>query len=545
MDGIEANKLDKSEASSTYGAYEMAEAHGAAASYNSGVDDTAFVNAAIAAAIASGRELRLSRVYSIPAGGLTASAPIKISGIGGRFTSANQGGTFPGIAPSGFRCSSTTADCLTTNAAAPILTDFAIINTAVTAPTAGTGLTINAGYNHAVTRVTVAGFYNDIKIDGRFGTIDSCHFYDPVNYGMWFKDLLVPGDAGDFGDQGITNCVIAMYGRTTDAEAAVRWDSGGGIRWNGNKIVAGTGPDASGIGNFRYGLDIMAEDGCTSGEFMVIGGGVSTCSTACVRIGAVGAGGLGSLTFSGVVFQGAGLTAKAFLIGASDVAHGNSVRDINIACCSFKGVPTGGIVAYNCRGLHIGTNTWGYAEYTGPLITLAGGTDTGIGTQDVTIAQQNLEANDYGVDVILDLRHPGTSPHPITGTIDYSFSTSMMANVVGTWVTAGYVDATTTGGGFVLDVEFTGIDYGAWTAIYAHYRRVLTSDGTGGADLTIATLGTDETAGTGAHYAVRFDTTTTPNRVAVQYQLLTGGGVIWGKVAVKASGMVGRWHVGP
>ncbi|HEY5563849.1 MAG TPA: hypothetical protein VIK72_19205 [Clostridiaceae bacterium] len=547
VNAINMNKIENQLESNTSDlakkvTYFMPENYGASSTYSAGVDDTSFVQQAIDGAVAIGGEVRLTRMYYIPSGGLMVNGTLKISGVGGRLISTNQGGTFPGIAISGFRCSSATADCLTTNSAGTILVDFAVINTFIGNPTAGTGIKMNSGHNHALSRVTVQGFFNDIQVEGRFGTIDSCHFYDPVNYGMYF--LNDNAGEGDFGDQGICNCVVAMLGRKTNAISAVRWESGGGIRWSNNKIVAGTGPGASGIGAFNYGLDIMVADGCTTVEFMVIGGGISSCSVAPVRIGQKGSSllsGMYDLTFNGVVFQGSGTSAVAMLIGSADTTHADNIGNVYIGGCTFKGVPSGGIVAYNMHNLVVGTNIWQKAVYTGALVTLAGGNDTGVGTQGVNIAKQNIGSM-TSVDLVRDNRKLSSWPSQ-SGEVDHGFTTPFYANVVGTWVTLGYFDLLANeGGAFMIDIEFSGYDY-SFGAMYARYKRVISRVGNTSGIVTVAVLGTDEVGGTGTRYAVQF-VTTTNNRVIIQYQLTTSGVTVWGRAKVQASGQIALSHVG-
>jgi hypothetical protein len=469
--------------------------------------------------------------------GLTVSKPTTIIGAGGMFTATNQGGTFPGSAATTLIVNSTTATALSLTSPGCTIEDLAVVNVSSSDATAGYGIDMSAAHNFRLSRVTVQNFWINVHAQGRFGTIDSCNILDPVHYGIFFT-----GATGqeDFGDQGVSNSVIALYGRTTNPVAAVRWESGGGIRWASNKIVAGTGPGATGIGSWQYGIDITAVPGVITVEWEIIGGAISTCTTACLRITQQDTGQFSSATVRGVVFQGAGTGARGIVIGAVDSNHSNSIRNISIDGCDFKGVLGGPIAVNNSHGVHIGTNTYDDAAYLDALVHLGGGADDGIGTIGVSVAKQNLGGM-AGVDVIRDERRLG-SVASLSGSVDHGFTRNFYANSVGTWVTLGYFDLPTTDGGTgSLEVELTGYDYGVGP-MYARYRRLLTK-AEGSNTVTVTTDGTDVTAGAGSHYAVQF-VTTTANRVIVQYQLTTGSLTIWGQAKVTPSGHFALSHAG-
>jgi len=206
-----------------------------------------------------------------------------------------------------------------------------------------------------------------------------------------------------------------------------------------------------------------------------------------------------------------------------------------------------GITAYNCTGLRIGANVYG--GNMGPLITLAAAPDTGSGMHSVDIDRQTLgnsEGSDqvplHGIDVIVDNRLNSTPANCQNGSIDHSFTTGVVAQTVGTWVTLGYFDLPVNASGVQLDILLTGYDWSVGP-MFAHYRRALTkAEGSG--TVTVTTLGTDETAGVGSHYAVQF-VTTTAKRVIAQYQLTTAGTTLIGRAKVTPQGDIARSHVGP
>lgn len=487
---------------------------------NNPLGDAVALASAHAALPAAGGALRLQAgTYACGATGVTFTKPTTLIGEGGRFVSTSQGGTFPGSAITTITFSSRTADALKFTAPGSGLMDLAVVNTNdnTTPPTAGVGVTFTTGYNSAMTRATVAGFYDCVQLAGRFATIDSCHIYDPVNYGL---HLTYVAGQTDFGDIGVSNSVIAMYGRTSSAVAACRWDGGGGIRWVNCKIVAGTGPGAAGIGGFQYGLDIMAADGVSTVEFMVVGGGISSCSVACVRIGQTGTGNMNDLTFHGVVFQGSGAAAVAMLVGASSTALLNNIRSVVVSGCTFKGVLAGGIVAYNMRALTIGPNNWSNVAYTGPLITLAGGNDNGGGTVDVHVAKQNLMGNANAVDIVQDNRAAFTNNAPaLTGNIDLNYASGVYLPGSTAMTSVFEFDARHYYAG-IVDITFTGSVSGVGGLVY-QLRRTFTTSNTN-TTTTVATPAswTDFSTGPGAA-SVAIQVVVTGLTVKVQVQTTT------------------------
>lgn len=534
--------------------------------YISGADDTGAADSlsALQAAIdgaSAGDTIYLPRGKFLISAPLVIDKPLVIRGGGGMFTASNQGGTWPGVAGTTIVTSSATANGLNITAAGVVLEDFAVVNTRALAspPSAGTGIYMNNANNFRLSRMTVAGFYDCVRFEGRFGNMDSCNIFDPVRYGaLLYNDN--PNEE-DFGDQGISNCNIAMYGRQSDADAAVRWESGGGIRFTGNKIVAGTGPGATSIGKFKYGVDIMAANTMASVEFMIAGGAISTCTQACIRMGqqsADGTSGFGSMTVSGVVIQGAG--GKGILIGGAAAGLVNNIREVVITGNTFKGVTAGGIVAYNMRGLVVGPNVWEKATYTGPLITLAGsssaGTDNQASTQQVDIARQTVVATtqDQNVTVINDRRRVATNGS-LDGFVDYRYKRNVYINTAG-WKTLYTIEPPDEGGSGFVDVVLAGQDYmtgggGPWF-VQKIRRSYLKTSGAGSA-ITIATVGTDEIVSANSTTAVNgYGPANVGLRVVdggsgkmlVQVAMNSPSATVWGDIEVNVAGRVQKFSIG-
>jgi len=490
---------------------------------------------------------------------LIINKPLVIRGGGGMFSAANQGGTWPGVAGTNIVTTSATANGLRITSGGVVIEDIAVVNTRTLAspPTAGSGIFMETANNFRLSRVTVAGFYDCVLAEGRFGNMDSCNIYDPVRYGILFRNDNT--DEYDFGDQGISNCNIAMYGRKTTATAAVRWESGGGIRWTGNKIVAGTGPGASGIGMFEYGLDLMVADTVSTVEFMVAGGAISTCTQACIRIGTQNsggtAGGFNSFTVSGIVFQGAAGTGKGIVVGSSTSATVNNIQQVVIIGNTFKGVTSGGIVAYNMRGLMVGPNLWNGEAYTGPLITLAGsssaGSDNGVSTQQVDIYRQTVinSVSQPSYTVIKDNRVIGTIGSQ-DGFVEYRYKRNMYTNTSG-WKTMFTIEPPNSGGGGMIEVNVTGADSiaGGGSPFFARrIRRGFIKAGTTGGAITVTTLGTDELVSTtgvlgDANFGLRV-VDGGSGKLLVQVEKLAHSNTLWGAIEVNLSGHIQKFSIG-
>lgn len=523
----------------TYSRFEMPEASGAAAAYSGSVDDTAALQAAITAAVASGRPVRLNRIYNCPTGGLTASGPVTIIGGGGSFTGDPIDSTTP-TALTGIRCASGTASALTLNGAGNTLRDFAVFNDVSVAPTSGVGINFTDCSQTFMSGVTVQAFYRNVQTFGVFWTFQNCHFYDAVDASVYLDNGV--GSYTDHGDLGINNCVFAQNYKTWDCASGLYWRSGGGLRIVGNKFLGGA---AVGItaGKFGTCINLKAANSTSTGDIIIAANSISNFTVAGINCGHeyTGTGTAGFILYGNITnneinvgFSG----SSAITVGAYNTAARNSIKNILISDNTFDNVPKG-ISAYNLNGLTVGINHWS-SNVTGPLVTLADGTDDGTGTQGVEIARQGTGTL-TGTDYIYDKRKL-TSSDVMTGTVDHSWTTKLYANVVGTWVTLGYIDLPVTNGGTAsLEVLITGYDF-AVGPIYARYQKVLTK-ASGTRAVTVADEVADFTAGAGSHYAVQF-VTTTNDRVIIQVQLTTGSATIWGKARITPRGDIERSHRG-
>ncbi|GAP53944.1 hypothetical protein AHiyo6_05090 [Arthrobacter sp. Hiyo6] len=75
---------------------------------------------------------------------------------------------------------SQTIDVFVVNASGFAATDLAVVNTASSAPTAGTGIRVTSGDGTHLTRVRTAGFWNNISFEqSEYPTITDLHVHRP------------------------------------------------------------------------------------------------------------------------------------------------------------------------------------------------------------------------------------------------------------------------------------------------------------------------------------------------------------------------------
>lgn len=478
-------------------------------------------------------------------GELVIDKPLKLVGSGGRIHRTDMlDRVWPGYASTNIVSESATANGIRITAPGVIIQDIAVVNrrALLTPPTAGTGIIFDGSTNWALHRVTVEGFYDNIRTDGVYWTIDSCHVYDPVRYGIYMTQSGLADDEGYFGDNGdagVTNSILTMWCRNARATAAVRWDAGGGLRWVGNKIN-GNSP-ATG---WQYGIDMMVSDGVSTGEMTLTGGAIGWFAVAGVRVGQKGPvndSNFAHLAISGMVFQGiAEPGSVALLLGSL-----NNVREVVVTGCNFHNVAPGGIVADGVTGLTIGPNVWGDLEYEGPLIVIRDTPSVDIRRQNVT---QSL-SNNSSVTIIKDERSMGT-PVPLEGSIEYNYKRNVFINadVVGSatgdfWVTKFTIEPHVFGGAGYIDLTFAGHDWDVTYFAKRIRRSFLKNNNTTGGAISIDTVGTDEAVGSTTYVGLRVIDAGS-GKIAVQTGMLDGGIAVRGVVEIDVSGRVQKFSLG-
>lgn len=220
-------------------------------------DDTTAINDTISAIPASGGVLYSPPGYNfLSTGGHTLNKPITVKGMG------NARDYDSAIGVSTITCSSSTADLFTVSSEGCNFEDIFLKNSAGS-PSAGSAIVVASGSGNDLVHfknVTSHSFYNGIDIrDGWSWHLDHCFIVNAVNYGLKIQHQDFP----DGGDQFISDSTF--WSNTRDTVAAIRYESGGGLKINNTKIV---GSEQSNT-QFNYGIDVAIGANVNTSVFLV------------------------------------------------------------------------------------------------------------------------------------------------------------------------------------------------------------------------------------------------------------------------------------
>jgi hypothetical protein len=216
-----------------------------------------------------------------------------------------------------FRCTSGTADLFTFSdyAHGSEMRGLSLLNGAASTPTAGSGVKTLAGDGIRYENLSIKGFWINMDVeDGGEWYMDRVFFYDPVKYGLKVQHIDLP----DGGDMGIENCQFISGSHAADA--AIRWETGGGLRLVNFKVNARSGA------KFAVGLDAVIS---SPTAVLVVGeGSIENVSGPAIK---------GRLAGSGT-FVGA-------TIGPLEIAYYSSTSASAIDIDGWDGVTVNGITA--------------------------------------------------------------------------------------------------------------------------------------------------------------------------------------------------------
>lgn len=350
------------------------EAFGAPLVYAGGYDDTSAVQACITAALATNSIVELSRVYNVD----------HISGTGRLLMKGHGGNDGAGGLVTGLLVTQGSADGLAiASGAGSRYKDFGV-KCNVATPTAGAlvRFTGTGGGDFFRARdVDIINCYDGLRVeDGCYYKIQGVDVFDPVNYGMFFST--VAGERADHGDQTVQGCTISgMFVASRNGAAAVRWESGGGLRFLNNKINGAEQPFQASVGKFVRGVDIAVIDGTNTSDFLITGNSIENTTNAAVQVRQQGPSNTSTLKniqvvgneFGGVAY---GAVAQANVAGdfAGFIVDGNT----------FLGVGFSAIVAQNVAGVTVGPNVHGSSGSTGVVYIDSGCSDYKVAPQTVS-----------------------------------------------------------------------------------------------------------------------------------------------------------------
>ena len=484
-------------------------------------DDTAAIQAAHDALPAQGGRIHFPHGKYLVSSTITISKPVTLSGEGsgdhtGGQGSLNTGTTYtPTAQGSVVLTTSQTIDVFVVNASGFAATDLAVVNTASTAPTAGTGIRITKGDCAHLTRVRTAGFWNNISYEqSEYPTITDCLFIDPVNYGLWLRNTVTP----DAGDMSILGSVFSFSGSVSrTAAAAIRWESGGGLKMTGCKINMGPG---GGIGKFTYGLNLAAGTNVSTSVFAITGNSFENTTAAAIlarpqdATGQISTISIGNNEFAncGVSIDLEGTSAKPFY----NIAIGANVHQ-NV---------TQGVVLKYASGAVVSSQKIG-------AVAGSGGVLIDVGCSSMRVHRQMILGNSTG-NMITNNSSVTFSDHT-TPPVDIDWHDKRHLPAItstSTYVNLWTVPIAAYATGFI-DLKVTALVQGKGSGSITAKRSFIR--GSSGAS-TVAIVGTDTTVG--FTFDINFDTTSSVGNIVVQIRLnaTTGGTDMNGSATLDMTG---------
>jgi hypothetical protein len=351
--------------------------------------------------------------------------------------------------------------------------EFAIVNTSGLTPTSGRGILFNKGDGARMTRMKVLGFFNQVEfIQGRYQQFTDNYFFDSQNYGLYLKNT--DPLQGDFGDQSCYGNVFCSLTTGRIAQAAVRWESGGGLKFIGNK----TNGNYNTLGQSQIvGLDAAVADGIDTSVLTIVGNSFEGIEA--------GSGGVGILIRQSGT--GTGYYSKVtighneFLAGTAIEVRGTTadrIDEVLIAGNVFSG-NSPGIVAKNCSTLVIGKNA-----HKLPLGQMLVKIDTGVREYSVEPQETDATTNIAWLwdDTAGENVHRGTGTggtyrreiRATTSSVTYTPLTQVQMNP--------YTAA-------VIELKLTGQVAGVGAFVCVARRSIVQGDS--GTAPTVAVIGTD------------------------------------------------------
>lgn len=392
--------------------------------------------------------------------------------------------------------------------------DIAIANTATGAapPTAGAGIKIRNGDSARLTRVRVAGFYDNITFEqSEYASITDCLIVDPVRYGLYARNLF----NSDQGDMTVVGTAFTMSGGfTRNASAALRMESGGGLKFTSNKVNMGWASTS----RFDIGIDARMADGTSTADILVTGNSFENCLTALIRLGRTGT--------TGVL--------KYVTITGNEFAANAAANGIDIDAGVHTGVIAGNVFATLTKGINV-KNTGGWRIGAN---TYAGDVGTAVAIVNpsgyVEVDRQTVTA--IPCTIITD-----ASIAPAIANITYDYGVTVPVTTGATVTTLfrlGVLAYTSVTVDFHVGGSVTGVgQYGI------RARRTFSRGASGAITVTTPTGWTDDIIGT-TPPAIAFDSATIAGEGRITIALNGGGTGISGFAQVRAMGQLALFRIG-
>lgn len=248
-------------------------------------DDTIAINSAIAALNAAGHGVLYfpAGTYKTTAALTTITASCTIRGDGAGDLQAQN-------AASTITTTATAAHTLTLTGDGTLVENLAFEAPTGVTQTAGSAVHVTQGDRNIYRNLSVRGFYDCINIeDGALWVMEGCYLVGPVRYGLYIRHVDLP----DGGDQIIMGC--SFYAEDRNADAAIRLESGGGLKIVGCKVNS-----LYGTGYFDYGLDVAVGTGVDTSVLQVNAFSFENVLLSAIRATTTGTGNYDLMAFAGV-----------------------------------------------------------------------------------------------------------------------------------------------------------------------------------------------------------------------------------------------------
>jgi len=513
-----------------------------------GATDLAAIQAAHDALPAHGGSIQLSPSLFYLNAALVFTKQVTLRGWGGGLF--GDAGTTPAVAMTTIYCTSATADGITVSVAGCSFKDFALVNTAVSTPTAGAGIHDTLDSNSSLDHVTILGFWNLLDVGGAFANVSNCWLYDAVNYYVY-----IHAPSSGYNDNCVTlfsNTTFSGWNRTYVAAAGIRYESGGGSKVTGCYLVGHTMPGNASAGHMLHGIDVAVADGITTGSLSVTGTTIAACTEgACIRIGQKGAGNTGQFTNVTVIGCEFGVSEYVLLYGAATSAARDKIRNLEFSGNTITNITGSGgaIQIYNCAGAHIGRNNWG-GGVTAPLITLAASPDgaggsAGEGTRGVLVDPQALGYEFATADIISDLRRPDNDQYAMSSGVVYDYLRNAYCTANGAWVSLFKLTVQSSSFwavGGLIELDIDGYNGPTKQAVCIRQKRAYSNDAS--RVVTLQTVDTDVSFGAGAaNVAVQYVLTAGVITIQVQTTDVTQT-YLYGMARLRVNGQLATFHIG-
>lgn len=364
------------------------------------------------------------------------------------------------------------------------------------------GIRFTSGNYCAIERCRFAGWWIGVHVEAGYGWIwRDCYVVNQFKYGALIRNTT----GVDAGDQLMEGFQFDADMTTHVPDAAIRYESGGGLKMVGNKIT-----------HHGIGLDLAVADGAATSVLTMTGNSLELQTVNCVRLGRAGTTG----TYARIVIAGNQLSANAAAQGGISINDG--ISEVVITGNAMNGA--GSITHYVANGgsaISIKDNQ----SYNGLI-----GIHVKAAAKDVSV--RGNTATFIGTPVIDESSVSGTSPMNDIEMRNVRY-VPFISIVTATYTNLWKVLVKDRDGG-TITVRFPGRLESGIAGFATEYRRAVfrPAAGTG---ITVNTIGTDVTS---PYVDVQFDTTINPGYVTIGLKVGAGASGVAGAGGISVRGFI-------